>query len=187
MAMQNSTEIIIHTERLLLRGVQLEDTPAMLRYRSDPQVAQYQGWPPQSLEEVRSFLREASLRAPNEPDTWYQLAIVLAATGQLIGDVGIHFLGPDNEQAEIGYTLNPDYQSKGYATEAVRGVLRYLFQDLGKHRVTASVDPRNTKSTALLERIGMRREAWFRKSYWLKGEWTDDMVYALLREDWCRQ
>lgn len=180
-------EIRLFTDRLTLRGIRLTDAEALFRYRSNPQVYEFQGWKPQTLEEVEAFLREKTARTPNVPDTWFQLAVVLRETDVLIGDVGIHFLEQDNPQAEIGYTLNPAYQSKGYATEAIRGVLRFLFEGLGKHRVTASVDPRNTKSIALLERIGMRREAHFRKSVWFNGEWADDIVYALLQEEWQSQ
>ena len=53
-----------------------------------------------------------------------------------------------------------------------------------KHRITASVDPRNTKSIALLERINMRKEAYFKKSFWFNNEWADDIVYAILKEEW---
>jgi len=64
------------------------------------------------------------------------------------------------------------------------GVLNYLFKVLLKHRVTASVDPENTKSIILLERIGFQKEAHFRKSYYIDGKWLDDCVYAILEEEW---
>ena len=84
---------------------------------------------------------------------------------------------------ELGITLAPSAQGQGYATETVQALLRYLFADLEKHRVTASVDPRNTASVALFERVGMRREAHHIKSYRLRGEWVDDVILAMLREE----
>ena len=101
----------------------------------------------------------------------------------LIGDIGIHFL-EDDAQAEIGYTISPDYQGQGYGTEAVSAVISYLFTGLRKHRIIASVDPRNTRSVKLLDRLGMRREAHFVKSIVIDGKWCDDCVYAVLREEW---
>jgi len=87
-------------------------------------------------------------------------------------------------RCEIGFTLAPDYQGRGYATEAVRLLAGYLFTVRGKHRITACCDARNAASAALLERLGMRREGHLRQSTWAKGEWTDDLLYALLHDEW---
>ena len=87
-------------------------------------------------------------------------------------------------QVEIGFTLGPDHQGYGYATEAVQGVLEYLFVSHKIHRVFASVDPRNEPSISLLERVGMRREAHFQQSMWLKGEWVDEVVFGIFESEW---
>jgi RimJ/RimL family protein N-acetyltransferase len=63
-------------------------------------------------------------------------------------------------------------------------VINYLFFDLNKHRVSASVDPNNTKSIKLLEKLGMRKEAYFIKSYRMGDMWLDDFIYAMLEEEW---
>lgn len=63
-------------------------------------------------------------------------------------------------------------------------MIGYLLGPVQKHRVFASVDPRNTRSLALLERVGMRQEAHFRESLWFKGEWVDDVVFAILAAEW---
>jgi RimJ/RimL family protein N-acetyltransferase len=81
-------------------------------------------------------------------------------------------------------SISTEHQGHGYGTEAVRLLLTYLFTERGKHRITAYCDPRNTTSVALLERLGMRREGHLRESTWAKGEWTDDLVYALLHAEW---
>jgi RimJ/RimL family protein N-acetyltransferase len=110
------------------------------------------------------------------------LAVCLKA-GQLIGDIRIYFLDGDF-QVEIGYTISLDYQGNGYAVEAVKAVIEYLFSDLMKHRVTASVDPDNKKSIRLLEKIGFRKEAHFIKSFRMYDIWYDDCVYAILTDEW---
>ena len=89
----------------------------------------------------------------------------------------------DHSQCEIGFTIAPRYQGRGYATEAVRLLVGYLFAR-GKHRITACCDARNAASAAVLGRLGMRREGHLRQSTWAKGEWTDDLLYALLQEEW---
>ena len=110
--------------------------------------------------------------------------MALRPAGQLIGDCAAIPHADDPRQCEIGFTIAPKYQGHGYGTEAVRLLLGYLFTARGKHRITACCDPRNTASAALLERLGMRREGHLRQSTWAKGEWTDDLVYALLHDEW---
>ena len=110
--------------------------------------------------------------------------MALRHTDRLIGDCGAHVQAEDSRQAEIGFTLAPPYQGYGYATEAVRRLLHYLLIERGKHRVRATCDDRNTGSVAVLERVGMRREGHLLESTWSKGEWTNDLLYAVLRREW---
>jgi len=180
----NSNEMNISTERLVLRGIIISDAESIFKYRSNPQIYKFQGWKPQKLEDVKQFICEKVAKIPNTPDTWYQLVILIKDTNELVGDIGIHFIDLDNLQVEIGFTLSLEYQCKGYATEAIVGVIDYLFSNFKKHRITASVDPRNTKSIALLERIQMRKEAHFKKSFWFNNKWEDDIIYAILKEEW---
>ena len=104
-------------------------------------------------------------------------------SSQLIGDIGIHFV--DQEQCEIGCTINKHYHQQGFAKEALNAVIYYLFKDLGKHRITASVDPKNTASIAMMKSLGFRLEAHHIKSLYFKNEWVDDVVFAVLKEEWC--
>ena len=114
----------------------------------------------------------------------FQFTIILADENRLIGDMGISFTNHNNMQAELGCTLHKDYQKKGYATEALKAMVDYLFGTLDKHRIIASVDPRNTASIQLIERLGFRKEAHFKESYYLRGDWVDDIIYAQLKTEW---
>lgn len=105
-------------------------------------------------------------------------------SGELVGDCGLHFPEGRDHEAEFGITLMPAHQGMGYASEALRAVLQYLFITLDKHRVYGSTDPRNLPSQRMMERVGMRREAHFRESLWFKGTWVDDIIYAMLRREW---
>lgn len=172
------------TDRLVLRALVPADVEAMFAYRSDPEVARYQNWEPSSVEEIRAFIDDLARLEPFPAGTWYQLGITRKDTGRLIGDLGIHRSGQDPRQAEFGVTLAPSAQGQGFAAEALRALFHFLFAELGLHRVHGSVDPRNTASMALLARLGMRQEAHFIESFWSKGEWTDDAVFALLAREW---
>jgi len=172
----------IMTERLIIKTLEMKDKEAFFSYRALPEVYQYQSWWPKDIQEAEVFIEENLKVVPNTNDSWLQVAVCLKGGG-LIGDIGIHFMD-DGEQAELGYTFAPEFQGKGLASEAVRAVTDYLFVGLGKHRITGSVDPDNTKSIKLLERLGFRKEAHFVKSFHLNGKWYDDCVYALLGEEW---
>jgi len=171
--------------RVVLRRFHPDDLAAFVAYRSDERVARFQSWDaPYPLEEGERFIQELASQHPDTPGEWFQFAVALRSTGQLIGDCAVLPHADDARQCDIGFTMSTDHQRHGYATEAVRLLLGYLFGQRGKHRVTAYCDPRNAASIALLERLGMRREGHLRESTWAKGEWTDDLVYAVLRDEW---
>jgi RimJ/RimL family protein N-acetyltransferase len=174
----------IVTERLSIRRPEAADAEAMFRYRSDPLVIRYQSWEPGSVEEVRTFLAGLPELGEETPGRWYQVGLFLKSSGELIGDCGIQVQVHDSRQVEVGITLAREFQGRGFATEALRALIGYLFEELGKHRVFGSVDPRNGPSMALLERVGMRREAHFVESLWFKGAWADDVIFAMLRREY---
>jgi RimJ/RimL family protein N-acetyltransferase len=121
---------------------------------------------------------------PDTPGEWFQFAVALHGSGALIGDCAMQTLADDPRQVEIGFTFAPASQGHGYATEAVRRLLEYLFLERGKHRVTAGCDDRNLRSAALLRRVGMRREGLAIESVWSRGEWANDELYAVLKREW---
>ena len=84
----------------------------------------------------------------------------------------------------MGFTLAPAHQGRGYATEALRGLLGYAFGTLGLHRVVAVTDALNAPAAALLERVGMRREAHFHENVFFKGAWGSEFVFAMLDHEW---
>lgn len=173
----------LETERLTIRPIEPEDKNEVFKYRSDRDVNKYQGWIPANLLEVETFIEKLPLQI-NEPGTWFQFVIIENEIQKIIGDLGIHFIDKEGKQAEIGITLNKDFHNKGYATESVKKVIDYLFKDLNKHRIIASIDPDNTNSIRLVERIGFRKEAHFVQSLFINGEWVDDLIYAMIEKDW---
>lgn len=173
----------IETKRLFLRPISQEDKEALFEYRSDQETNKYQGWVPETIEDVAQFIEKVAKQI-NEPESWFQFVIIEKKSEKIIGDLGVHFYGEENVQVELGCTLNKHFQHKGYATESLESVLDYLFNELNKHRVHTSIDPENTDSINLVERIGLRKEAHFVKSLHFKGSWVDDVVYALTKVEW---
>jgi RimJ/RimL family protein N-acetyltransferase len=174
----------IRSERLTLRQLVPSDAQTILEYRSRPEVSRFQSWGLESRAEIQSQIESLAISEPGAPGSWYQIGVTLSSSGLLLGDCGFHVLGPEPRQVEFGISLIPEYQGQGYAAEAMRALLEYLFVQLGKHRAFCSLDPRNGRSIALMERIGMRKEAHFVKSFWFKGEWVDDLIFASLASDW---
>jgi RimJ/RimL family protein N-acetyltransferase len=174
----------ILTERLAIGRLDASDAEVLFRYRSDPEVGRYQAWEPKSVGEVQAFILDQATVELATPGRWTQLGLYDRESGRLCGDLGVHVLERDPRQVEIGITLARECQGRGLATEALRAILEYLFVTLGKHRVIASADPRNGPCLALLERLGMRREAHHVESLWFKGQWADDLVFAMLRREW---
>ena len=174
----------ILTERLRIRELEIRDGARIFEYRSRPEVSLFQMWGVQSIEAVEGYIRELSATGTNASGSWHQMGIELRSGSELIGDCGFRVLQDEPRQAEFGIAVAPEYQGHGYAAEALSGLLDYLFVQLGKHRVFGSVDPRNERSVRLMKRVGLRQEAHFVKSLWFKGEWVDDLIFAMRASDW---
>jgi RimJ/RimL family protein N-acetyltransferase len=112
------------------------------------------------------------------------LAAVLKESGELIGDVTIFMKTWEHKMAEFGWVFSPDHYGKGYATESSIPLLEIAFDELELHRVIARLDARNGASARVLEKLGLRREAHFVKNEWINGEWTDELDYAMLVDEW---
>ena len=122
---------------------------------------------------------------PDEPGEWYQVAIAeREAPDLLIGDCGFRPRADEPLVVDIGFTLGPAAQGRGYATEAIGELLRYLFEDRGKHKVCADCDTRNDPSWRLLERLGFAREGTLRGGYRDGDAWSDEHLYGLLAVGW---
>ena len=144
------------TERLRLRRSVPEDADAISAYRNDPDVRRYQGWGDTGPAEVRATIEEMAGRAPGEPGGWVQLTVEDRVTGQLVGDVGISPADHDPGVIKIGYTIAPEFQGTGYATEAVGALIDYAFDVLGVDIVRAYASAENTASLRVAEKAGLK-------------------------------
>jgi RimJ/RimL family protein N-acetyltransferase len=175
----------LRTERLILRLFTSDDLDAVYDMQSRPEVARYLYWSPRDRRGAADSLREKLKCSSIEVEgDILNLAVTRAEGGPVIGDLMLHFVSAAHRQAEIGYVFHPDAQGEGLATEAARAVVDLAFRELGAHRVFGQIDARNTASAQVLERLGMRREAHMVENEWVKGEWTDEVIYAVLADEW---
>ncbi|WP_250004120.1 GNAT family N-acetyltransferase [Actinoplanes sp. M2I2] len=178
----------VRTERLLLRPLATDDVDALLAYRSRPEVCRYVPFEPMDRDLIADRLAGPWARTElTEEGQSLTLGAVLADTGRLIGDVVLFWHSSHHRGGEIGYVFNPDFAGRGYATEAASAVLRLGFEDLGLHRIVARLDERNEASARVARRLGLRQEARLVDNEIFKGEWSTELQFAMLADEWARK
>ena len=178
-------EYPIRTERLLLRPYAHGDVDALYAYQRLPEVHRYLYTEPRTRTEVEELVAARADKAVlTEAGQAMTLVASLAETGELVGDCVLFWRSQEHEQGEVGYVFNPAYRGRGLATEAVGALLRLGFEGMGLHRIAGHLDARNTASARVLERAGLRREAHLVENEFVKGEWTDEVIYGILRSEW---
>jgi RimJ/RimL family protein N-acetyltransferase len=173
------------TERLSFRPAETPDLPSVFAYRSREDVAEWMPGRPSSYDDWLLLMTPEAMGR----------TLVLELDGQVIGDLYLHVQdgwaqyevredGKDT-QAEIGWCLSPDHQGHGYMTEAVAELVRLCFEDLGIRRLVANAFADNAPSLRIMDKLGMQREALFRKESLHRDlGWIDGTTYALLVDDW---
>ena len=182
------SDIPRRTARLTLRAYEPGDLAFLHSMFGREDVCRYLPWTPMDSEQARAKLerrfRQTHLEADGDPMV---LAAVATATGRQVGEFMLRLKSVESRQGEIGWSLHPDAQGQGFATEGARELLRLGFEEAGLHRITAGCDARNSASLRVMERIGMRREAEFVENEYLKGEWVGEIVCAILETEWRAQ
>lgn len=175
----------VRTERLLLRPLTVRDVDMLLAYRSRPEVCRYVPFEPMDRRLIEERLAgQWACTALTDEGQGLTLGAELAQTGELIGDVILFWHSREHRGGEIGYVLNPDFSGRGYATEAARAMLGLGFDGLGLHRIIARVDERNEASARVARRLGMRQEARLVQNELFKGEWSTELDFAMLADEW---
>jgi RimJ/RimL family protein N-acetyltransferase len=173
------------TARLALRPLDSDDLDTLTSYRSDPEVCRYVPFDFQDRARLEELLTTRWQRHTIDDEGQnLNLGVHDRTTGVLFGDVMLAWHSREHSGGEIGYMFSPTAASHGYATEAMHAVLHLGFDDLGLHRLMARIDARNAASIGVCERLGMRQEALLIQNEWFKGEWTDEVDYGLLQDEW---
>jgi len=167
----------IMTDRLRIRNFETMDWQAVHEYTSDSNVMKYIPEGCFSEASTKEFVND------NLDNHAEKFPVLLVAEEALIGHIAFHkYFG--EHTYEIGWVFNPKFYNKGYASEAAYGILKYGFEELKLHRIIATCQPENTPSYRVMEKIGMRREGYFKKCIPSGDEWWDEYYYAILREEW---
>ena len=174
----------LQTSRLVLRPFEHSDLEELGRLQRTPGIARYLYWDYPDDAELSARLERRLGDTVAEVDgdrlSW---AVSTPDSDRLVADVTMVLVSVEHAQLEIGYTVHPDHHGLGYATEAARTLVGLGFNALGAHRIVGRIDARNDASARVLEHAGMRREAHLRENEFVKGEWTDEVIYAILAED----
>lgn len=176
--------IKLETERLVLRDFVKEDWQRVLEYQSDPFYLRYNDWTERTPEAVQEFVGWFLDQQQQEPRIKFQLAVVLKANDQLIGNCGVRMDEVNSVEANIGYELDPKHWNHGYATEAASVIVDFGFSRFGVHRIWADCIAENAGSAHVLEKLGMQLEGRLREHKYFKGRWWDTLMYAVIADEW---
>ena len=175
---------ILRSTGSLLRVLEGSDVPALYEIFGDPEVMRYWSSPPlDSAQAAGNLLDKIHLGFSDR--RLFQWGFADSNAGTVIGTCTLLHFEPAHRRCEIGFALARNRWGRGEASRAVAAVVEYAFSVLDLHRIEADVDPRNSRSLRLLERLGFKREGLLRERYQVNGELQDSAILGLLRSDWC--
>lgn len=174
------------TERLTLRKVLVADTADMYEYASRSDVTEFLTWNPHP---DRLYTKEylQYLGGRYAAGMFYDWAIVYEPDFKMVGTCGFTSFNCSSDSAEVGYVLNPSYWGLGIATEALRRVLKFGFEELGLHRIEAKFIEGNERSLQVMKKVGMTFEGVCREGMLIKGEYRNIGVCSILISEWNAQ
>jgi ribosomal-protein-alanine N-acetyltransferase len=172
------------TSRLKIRNLGDADLDDFHYYRSNPEIAKYQGFEPFSKKEAQAFISDHKNKSFGSPGEWIQYGIELINFKRIVGDCAIKLQKQNPMIAEIGITISHQHQRQGYAKETLAGILNFLFHVKEIHRVVETTDAENTASVRLLKSLSFREEGYFLENIFFKGKWGSEYQFAMLRREW---
>ena len=175
----------LESERLVLRRLKDSDAPEVFKIRSNPERMKYIPRPIlQNEEEALAMIQMMNSKIDENSDiNW---GVCLKNSDIIIGFMGFYRVQPESYRTEIGYMVLPEYDGKGYVSEAVTTMLKYAFNTVGFHSIEAVIDPNNFASARVLEKNGFRKEAHFIENFFWNGEFIDSVHYGLLKKEFLK-
>lgn len=174
----------IQTERLVLRPLTLADVDGVHAYQSHVEVCRYVPFEPRSREVIADRIENLLKSQMDDAGQAISIGVENRETGRLMGDIMLAWQSKEHQGGEMGWAFHPDFQGQGFAAESAAAVLRLAFDLFEFHRIVARIDARNIASINLARRLGMRQEAYLRENEWFKGEWSDEIDFAILADEW---
>ncbi len=177
--------VALKLDRLTIRNFQEADAADFFEYRSDLVANTLQGYSPfTDIVQAQDYIARQKDCVFGIPGQWIQLGVVENTGNKLVGDIGVRTESYDVRIVEIGFTVAAASRRNGYAKEALTGLFAWLFEEKLVHRIIALTDTENYATINLLEGLAMRREGRLLKSFYNKGTWRNEYLYALLWEEW---
>lgn len=174
--------VTLNTPRLVLRPLRQEDAQSFFAIWSDPDAMRYFSFPAMTrLEQAED--RIARLLKASSEGINFVCAVELSATGEVLGNCDLFNADEQCRRAEIGFSLQSNRWGSGYMTEAASALIEHAFGTLNLRRIEADIDPRNSASARLLERLGFVREGLLRERWVVGDEVSDSALYGLLHSD----
>jgi ribosomal-protein-alanine N-acetyltransferase len=181
----STSAVNLQSERVRVREVTLDDADAAFEWGSDRDWFRYLPYEPVStIEEERAWILGFVEAARTRPRLDYQLAIEPVEGGPIIGMVHLRVTSLHHRSGELGFGVGRRSWGAGIALEAARLVLRFGFEELRLHRITAGHHPDNAQSRRVIEKLGMTREGRLRENLIAHGQWRDSIVYSMLEGEW---
>lgn len=175
----------LETDRLTLRRIKNCDAYDMYDYSCRSDVTKYLLWSPHpSIDYTKAYI--SSLQSQYRSGNFYDWAIVLRDENKMIGTVGYTEINTHNNSAELGYVINPHFWRKGFATEAVSALIEFGFVELGLNRIYARYMVGNENSRRVMEKCGMSFEGINRSLLYVKNEYRDIGICAVLADDYVK-
>ena len=174
----------LHTDRLVLREISLDDEAELQAYRTRPEHIRYQAVEPDKVGDGASRMRQYLQHCGSGANR--RLYVYIArerSRNTLIGEIGLsRFAHP--ALGVLGFSVAAEHWGKGYATEMAAGLIAFGFGALDLHRISADVAIENTACRRVLEKIGMIYEGTARDCIWARGWFWTEAKYAILLSDY---
>ena len=173
----------LFTDRLILRGITKQDAQDIFDYSKRKETTKYLLWYPHiSLRDTKRHI--ALVLKKYKRCEYYDFAIQLRDSGKMIGTCGFTRLNPLDDIGEIGYVINPSYQNRGYATEAVKRIIKFGFEELLLERIEARYIIGNDASLRVMKKCSMTEEGVLRNGIKAKGIMRDVGVCSILYSEY---
>lgn len=179
--------IKLESKRLILREFVEADKKTAHEYAKIPEVSKYQSWGPNEVSDTDGFISMAIEGQKADPRKAFELAVVEKDTGRHIGGCGIRVKATAHSEADMGYSLHPDVWGKGYGTELVHMILKFGFETIKINRIWALVHTENIASYRILEKNDFVREGTQRQGLFVRGDYVDCYLYAIVKSDFVKK
>ncbi len=172
----------LHTERLFLREMQLEDGPALQEFQNRPEQWRHMAMEPEEFADgTRRVQRYFEHCGPDDQRRIFGYVAGEKMSGAIIGQVSLSRSHP--AMASLGFGTASQHWGKGYATEMAERLIAFGFNEVGLHRISADVAVSNVACMRVMEKIGMHYEGTARDCIWAQGRWWTEAQYAMLATD----